>query len=192
LENASFEIPAGSFCVILGPSGAGKSSIANLLVRLYDPESGSICVNGIDIRTVSLKQLRQRIALVEQDTFLFNGSIADNVRYGGDRDVPQILSLNPETVVGDRGLALSGGEKQAIGITRALARNPEILILDEATSAMDAELEKKVLGEVRRVMHGRTIIFITHRVYLAEQADVVLQLKDGHVTVVACSTAMHP
>jgi ABC-type bacteriocin/lantibiotic exporter with double-glycine peptidase domain len=87
---------------------------------------------------------------------------------------------------------MSGGEKQAIGIARALARSPEILILDEATSAMDADLEKKVLGEVRRIMRGRTIIFITHRVYLAGQADVVLQVQDGHVFAVACSTAMHP
>src|SRR5262249_46555745 len=129
--------------------------VANLLVRLYDPESGSIYINGIDIRILSLKELRLRIALVEQDTFLFNGSIADNIRYGGDGEVPKFLPLSSKTVVNDRGLALSGSEKQTIGIARALARNPDILILDEATSAMDAELEKKVLGEVRRVLRER-------------------------------------
>lgn len=192
LENASFEVPGGSFCVIVGSSGAGKSSIANLVVRLYDPESGSIFVDGRNVRRLPLKELRRQVALVEQDTFLFNGTIEDNIRYGGNFAVPQFLPLSPSTIVGDRGLALSGGEKQAIGIARALARNPEILILDEATSAMDADLEKKILQETRRLMHAKTIVLITHREYLAEQADIVLRVQNGQVLAGSCVKALHP
>jgi len=187
LENASFEIPRGSFSVILGSSGAGKSSIANLLVRLYDPDAGSVFIDGIDIRRSPLRELRRRVALVEQDTFLFNGTIDDNIRYGGTLAVPPFLPLSGSTIVGDRGLALSGGEKQAIGISRALARDPDILILDEATSAMDAELEKHVLSEIRRSKGTRTVILITHRTYLASTADIVLHVQDGNVLSAACS-----
>jgi ATP-binding cassette subfamily B protein len=186
LENASFEVPAGSFCVILGSSGAGKSSIANLLVRLYDPDSGSIFIDNVNIRDIPIRTLRGSVALVEQDTFLFNGTIDDNIRYGGDGSTPKFLPLDGETIVGDRGLALSGGEKQAIGISRALARSPEILILDEATSAMDSHLENRVLTEIRR-LHPLTIILITHRAYLADMADIVLHVRDGLVLAAACS-----
>jgi ATP-binding cassette subfamily B protein len=188
LDRAAFTVPGGSFCVILGPSGAGKSSIANLLVRLYDPDAGSILIDETDIRRFPLSELRRHVALVEQDTFLFNGTVDDNIRYGGDAGpFLQFLALPGSTVVGDRGLALSGGEKQAIGIARALARDPKVLILDEATSAMDTELEKKVLTEVRRIQAGRTIILITHRTYLADLADLVLQVQNGEVLVTACS-----
>jgi ATP-binding cassette subfamily B protein len=186
LENASFEVPAGSFCVILGSSGAGKSSIANLLVRLYDPDSGSIFIDNVNIRDIPLRTLRRSVALVEQDTFLFNGTIDDNIRYGGDAGTPKFLPLGGETIVGDRGLALSGGEKQAIGISRALARSPEILILDEATSAMDSDLENRVLTEILR-LRPLTIILITHRAYLADMADIVLNVRDGLVQAAACS-----
>lgn len=191
LENATFTIPKGSFCVILGSSGAGKSSIADLLVRLYDPDSGSVFIDGQNLRDLSLKELRQNVVLVEQDTFLFNGTIEDNIRYGGDSGgSPQFLTLPGSTVVGDRGLALSGGEKQTIGIARALARDPQVLILDETTSAMDTELETKVLNEVRRTLTGRTIILITHRSYLANLADIVLQVQNGQVLVETCSKSL--
>jgi ATP-binding cassette subfamily B protein len=194
LEDASFVIPAGTFCVVLGSSGAGKSSIADLLARIYDPNSGAIFLAGTDLRELSLGELRRKIVLVEQDTFLFNGTIGDNIRYGGDSAGPggavQFVTLPPETVVGDRGLALSGGEKQTIGIARALARNPGILILDEATSAMDPALESRVLGELRRIMAGRTIILITHRTYLAGLADFVLQVDKGRVVLEACSKSL--
>jgi len=191
LENASFTIPGGSFCVVLGPSGAGKSSIANLLVRLYDPDAGAVLVDGIDVRRMPLADLRSQVALVEQDTFLFNGTIDDNVRYGGDAEShPQFMTLPGSTVVGDRGLALSGGEKQTIGIARALARNPKILILDEATSAMDTNLESRVLNELRRLPGRKTIILITHRSYLADIADLVLQVQDGRIMVAACSKSL--
>jgi ATP-binding cassette subfamily B protein len=194
LENASFVIPAGTFCVVLGSSGAGKSSIADLLVRIYDPNSGAVLLGGLDLRRLSLGELRRSVALVEQDTFLFNGTIADNIRYGGEargaERQAQFLTLPPETVVGDRGLALSGGEKQTIGIARALARDPRVLILDEATSAMDPALESRVLDELRRTMAGRTIILITHRTYLARLADLVLQVEDGRVLSEACSKSL--
>ncbi len=191
LDAASFAIPAGSFCVILGPSGAGKSSIANLLVRLYDPDSGRIFLDDVDIREFPLRDLRRRIALVEQDTFLFNGTIRDNIRYGGEANLtPPFLTLPESTVVGDRGLALSGGEKQVIGIGRALARDPEIIILDEATSAMDADLERRVLNEIRRSLHGRTVVLITHRTYLADDADLVLDVQNGRVLTSTCSKSL--
>ena len=190
LDKASVEIPAGTFTVILGSSGAGKSSIANLLVRLYDPEQGTIFIDDVDVRSIPLAQLRREVALVEQDTFLFNGTVDDNIRYGGDSPVPPFLTMPGTTIVGDRGLALSGGEKQAIGIARALARDPRILILDEATSALDPELEKKVLAEVRRAMMGRTVILITHRTYLSDIADMVLQVQGGGIQEVSCSKSL--
>src|SRR5207247_384218 len=119
------------------------------------------------------------------------GTIADNIRYGGDAlEWSRFVALPDSTIVGDRGLALSGGEKQAIGIARALARNPKVLILDEATSAMDRDLETKVLTEVRRLLRGRTIILITHRAYLADLADIVLDVHDGRVIGTACSKSM--
>ncbi len=191
LQNATFEVPVGTLSVVLGSSGAGKSSLANLLVRLYDADGGTIDIDGIDIRQYPLAELRHRIALVEQDTFLFNGTIDDNIRYGGDTvPPPAFLTLPGSTIVGDRGLAVSGGEKQTIGIARALARNPQILILDEATSAMDPDLEKKVLAETRRAMSGRTIILITHRAYLAGMADLVLNVQNGLVQVASCSKSL--
>ncbi|MBI4471795.1 MAG: ABC transporter ATP-binding protein [Acidobacteria bacterium] len=190
-EEATFTIPAGSFCVVLGSSGAGKSSIADLMVRLYDPDAGSIQIDGIDLREFRLADLRRHIVLVEQDTFLFNGTIEENIRYGGGIDpIPNFLTLPTATVVGDRGLALSGGEKQTIGIARALARNSQVLILDEATSAMDTDLESRVLAELRQIMSGRTIILITHRAYLAQLADIVLHVENGRVLVEACSKSL--
>jgi ATP-binding cassette, subfamily B, bacterial len=188
LADASFTIAPRSFCVVVGPSGAGKSSIANLLVRLYDPDSGTILLDGDDLRRFPLLDLRRDIALVEQDTFLFNGTIRENILYGGDiGDLPGFLTLPETTVVGDRGLALSGGEKQTIGIARALARDPKILILDEATSAMDMDLERQVLSEIRRGLAGRTVILITHRAYLGDDADLVLDVQNGRVLTKTCS-----
>jgi ATP-binding cassette subfamily B protein len=183
LTDATFRIQAGTFSVVTGASGAGKSSIADLLVRLYDPDSGTIVINGLDARLYSLAALRKKVALVEQDTFLFNGTVGDNIRYGGTTrsEVPGFLTVPPDALVGDRGLALSGGEKQSIGIARALARDPEVLILDEATSAMDIDLESKVLSELSRIIKGRTIILITHRAYLTRNADLVFEVVDGRI-----------
>lgn len=187
LEDASFVIPEGSLCVVLGSSGAGKSSIADLLTRLLDPESGTVLIGGRDLRQFKLSDIRRAIALVEQDAFLFNATIEDNVRYGGGYVHDNLLPLPPATPVGERGQALSGGEKQCVGIARALARQPQVLILDEATSAMDAELEAKTLREVRAAMTRGTIVLITHRAYLSDLADVVLHVEGGKVVVEECS-----
>jgi ATP-binding cassette subfamily B protein len=182
LRDLSFTIPAGAFAVVLGSSGAGKSSIANLIVRLYDPDSGMVLLDDHDIRKYRLRDLRRKVVLVEQDSFLFNTTIEENIRYGGDLAPPSWLpDAPPQTVAGDRGLSLSGGEKQRIAIARALARNPEVLILDEATSAMDPDLEKAVLEDIRFRMKDRTVILITHRVYLASLAGAVFHLEDGLV-----------
>jgi ATP-binding cassette subfamily B protein len=185
LRNASFTIPAGAFTVLLGSSGAGKSSIANLIVRLFDPDSGIVAVDGRDIRSYRLADLRRRIVLVEQDPFLFNATIEENIQYGGGQSGPAWLpDVPPDTLAGDRGLSLSGGEKQRIAVARALARNPEVLILDEATSAMDPDLEQYVLADIRARTKGRTVVLITHRFYLTSLADAVFQLENGAVSPV--------
>ena len=184
LAGAAFTIPVGSFTVIVGPSGAGKSSIADLLVRLYDPDEGTVLLNGVDLRRFRLTDVRDRIVLVEQDTFLFNTSLEKNVLYGGpvlDDGLTTLTGMAPDTPMGDRGTAVSGGQKQCVGVARAIARKPEVLILDEATSAMDKDMEARVLARVREAMAGGTVILITHREYLTASADTVLRVDDGRV-----------
>ena len=184
LTGATFTLPVGSFCVVVGPSGAGKSSIADLLVRLYDPDDGTVLLNGVDLRRYRLSDVREKIALVEQDTFLFNTTLEDNVRYGGggvETALTDLIDVGLDAQMGDRGLAVSGGQKQCVGIARAVARRPEVLVLDEATSAMDVDLEEKVLFTLREAMSDRTIVLITHREYLIAEADMVLRVDDGRV-----------
>ena len=184
LTGATFTLPVGSFCVVVGPSGAGKSSIADLLVRLYDPDDGTVLLNGVDLRRYRLSDVREKIALVEQDTFLFNATLEDNVRYGGggvETALTDLIDVGLDAQMGDRGLAVSGGQKQCVGIARAVARRPEVLVLDEATSAMDVDLEEKVLFTLRESMSDRTIVLITHREYLIAEADMVLRVDDGRV-----------
>ncbi len=184
LTGATFTLPVGSFCVVVGPSGAGKSSIADLLVRLYDPDDGTVLLNGVDLRRYRLSDVREKIALVEQDTFLFNATLEDNVRYGGggiETALTRLIDVGLDAQMGDRGLAVSGGQKQCIGIARAVGRRPELLVLDEATSAMDVDLQEKVLSALRDSMSGRTIVLITHREYLGADANVVLRVNDGRV-----------
>ena len=197
LDRVSFEIPAGSLCVIIGPSGAGKSTIGDLLLRFYDPDSGVIRIDGHDLRQLRLADLRREIALVEQTPHLFRATVRENIAYGNpDASFEQIrscaqaaaiddfiLSLPEgyETLVGERGSTISVGERQRIALARALLRNPSILLMDEPTASLDPTSEAAVTGAFSRVLKGRTSILITHRMSLVELADVVVVVDSGRI-----------
>jgi ATP-binding cassette subfamily B protein len=199
LEDISLTIPAGCFCAILGSSGAGKSTLADLLVRYLDPDTGSILVDGVDLRRVNLGDLRRQIMLVDQAPYLFNATIADNICYADPRatkeeieragsaaGLDELLLRLPEgyeTKAGERGQALSVGERQRVALARALLRKPSVLILDEPTSALDADTEKLIATNLRAEMTGRTLIVITHRPALAELADCVITIAGGKATM---------
>lgn len=197
LKGLSFEVPAGATVAIVGPSGAGKSTIARLLFRFYDPQAGRILIDGQDIARVTQASLRAHIGIVPQDSVLFNDTIGYNIAYGRDgaemaqvaaaaRDaaiLPFIEKLPQgfETEVGERGLKLSGGEKQRVAIARTLVKNPPILILDEATSALDSRTEQDILSTLKRVAKRRTTIAIAHRLSTIADADRILVLDDGQL-----------
>lgn len=195
LNGVSFQVEAGSFCAIVGPSGAGKSTIADLLVRFIDPDNGMITVDGRDVRDVRLEDLRREIVLVDQAPHLFNATIAENISYanpGASREdieevgrlagLDELIARLPQqydTPTGERGLALSAGERQRIALARALLRRPSVLVLDEPTSALDPETEAVIVRHLRESLRNCTIIVITHRMALAEIADQVVTLRDG-------------
>jgi ATP-binding cassette subfamily B protein len=195
LRGASFSVVAGERIALVGASGSGKSTIADLLVRLIDPDRGTVALDGTDLRDLSLDDLRRRVALVDQQAFVFHASIAENIRYArpdaAADDVRQAASAAgldelidrlPDgfaTIVGERGTALSAGERQRIAIARALLADPSVLVLDEPTAALDQATERQVLAGYERVMRGRTTIVITHRMALASAADRVFELIDG-------------
>lgn len=195
LKGLSFEVPAGSQVAVVGPSGAGKSTIARLVFRFYDPQSGRILIDGQDIRAVTQASLRSHIGIVPQDSVLFNDTIGYNIAYGrdgaGQAEVEQAargaalmdligrLPKGFDTEVGERGLKLSGGEKQRVAIARTLVKNPPILLLDEATSALDTRTEQDILATLHRVSTGRTSLSIAHRLSTIADADQILVLNDG-------------
>lgn len=197
IRDVSFEIPAGSFVGICGPSGAGKSTVLRLLFRFYDPESGTVRIDGQDLRQLTQESLRDILALVPQDVVLFNDTLRANIIYGRPdateaeiRDVVERARLAAfvdglpdglDTMVGERGLKLSGGEKQRVGVARAILKNPAILVLDEATSALDSQTEKDVQVALAEAARGRTTIAVAHRLSTIAGADRILVLDDGHV-----------
>jgi ATP-binding cassette subfamily B protein len=195
---------AGSVCAVAGPSGIGKSTIADLSVRLYDPASGAVRLDGRDIRELRLAELRRHIALVDQSAYLLHASVRENIAYGRpeatkdeivaaacDAAIHDRIATLPEgyeTIVGERGLALSAGERHRITIARALLRNPAVLVLDEPTAALDADTERSLVDTLKRAMRGRTAIIITHRAALMEAADQVVALSgDGCRVSIAAS-----
>jgi ATP-binding cassette subfamily B protein len=197
LKGLSFEVPAGKTVAIVGPSGAGKSTISRLLFRLYDISSGSITIDGQDIREVTQTSLRAAIGMVPQDTVLFNDTIRYNIRYGrwdaGDAEVEEaarlaqidpFIRMSPkgyETQVGERGLKLSGGEKQRVAIARTVLKAPPILVLDEATSALDSHTEAEIQEALDRVSRNRTSLVIAHRLSTIVTADEIIVLDQGRI-----------
>jgi len=197
LEEISLRIPAGTICAIVGPSGSGKSTLSDLLLRFYDPDSGNVTMDGIDLRVLRMQDLRSNVALVEQTPFLFRATIRENIAYGKpgatldeirpcarDAAIDDFIQSLPDaydTIVGERGCTISAGERQRIALARALLRNPRILILDEPTAALDPRSESIVSRTLAGTLCGRTVILITHRISLVEISDLAVVLQNGRI-----------
>lgn len=197
LKDISFSCKPGQMVALVGPTGVGKTTLTSLISRFYDPTSGSILIDGKDIKNVTLKSLRNNISPVLQDTFLFNGTIAENIGYADpNANIDEIIAASKaaiihdsimempnqyETKVGERGMRLSGGQKQRIAIARAILRKAPIIILDEATASVDVETEKEIQKAISDLAGTRTIIAIAHRLSTIQNADIILVLEDGKI-----------
>ncbi len=196
LQSINVVIDRNEFVYIVGPSGAGKTTLCSLLPRFYDVDEGSITIDGLDIRKMTLESLRSHIGIVQQDVFLFDGSIRENIAYGkldaSEEEIWQaarraqleeLIHSQPEgldTLIGERGVKLSGGQKQRLAIARMFLKNPPILILDEATSALDTETELAIQKSLAELAVGRTTLVIAHRLATIKNADrIVVVNKDG-------------
>ena len=199
VDHVSFDIPRGAMIAVVGETGSGKSTMANLLARFYDVDSGAITIDGVDLRDYKISSLRNMIGVVNQEAIMFNETIAANIAYGKpDASREEIIAAAKlanahefivngphqegyDTEVGEKGFKLSGGEKQRVAIARAILRNPPILILDEATSALDTVTEKLVQEALNRVMANRTVFAIAHRLSTIRNADMIIVMQNGRI-----------
>ncbi len=197
LEDFSLELPAGKMIALVGPSGAGKTTVVNLLPRFFDPEAGSISIDGVDVRDLPLKNLRSLIGLVTQETILFNDSVRNNIAYGRTEvslervreaaaasyadEFIMAMPQGYDTVIGESGSQLSGGQRQRLAIARALLKNAPILVLDEATSQLDTESESLVQKALNNLMQGRTTLVIAHRLSTVMSADAIVVMERGRI-----------
>jgi ATP-binding cassette, subfamily B, multidrug efflux pump len=198
LHDISFTVPAGGSLAIVGPTGSGKSSLVNLIPRLFDPQRGEVRIDGVPVTRYPLRQLRRAIGYVPQETFLFSVPLRENVGFGSDADLTETelewagdvsqltkdvedFPARYDTMIGERGVTLSGGQKQRTAIARAVAKDPRILILDDALSAVDTYTEAEILRRLRGVMRERTSIVVAHRISTVKDADEILVLEDGRI-----------
>lgn len=198
LQNVSIEIPQGKRVALVGPSGSGKSTLLNLIPRFYDVTSGSLEVDGVDIRNITLESLRSHVALVSQEVMLFDDTIRANIAYGkwaaSEEEIKEAakaaaahtfiteLSQGYDTIVGEQGIRLSGGQRQRLSIARAMLKNAPILLLDEATSSLDTESERQVQSALNRLMKGRTTVVVAHRLSTVVDADMIYVIEEGEVS----------
>ena len=197
VTDINFSVPAGKTAALVGPSGSGKTTIVRLVLRMYDPDIGSVHVDGHDVKSLTQESLRQNIGVVAQDTILFNASLRDNIIYGKEDATEDevwaavraaaletfVLGL-PEkldTLVGERGMKLSGGERQRVGLARCIIKDPEVVLLDEATSALDSATEREIQHNIADVCKGRTTLMIAHRLSTARRADEIIVLNEGRI-----------
>jgi ATP-binding cassette subfamily B multidrug efflux pump len=197
LKNISFSIKPGETVAILGKTGSGKSSLLNLICRMYDPTNGFICIDGINLKDLNLQEIRKHLGIVPQDPFLFSDTIANNIKFG-------VVSANQEaieeaakkavihdnivhfkekyeTVLGERGITVSGGQKQRLSIARAIIKDPKILIFDDCLSAVDTETEELILNNIKKLSIDKTTLIVSHRISSAKYADHIIVLSDGEI-----------
>jgi ABC-type multidrug transport system fused ATPase/permease subunit len=197
LSGVSLEVPAGRTVALVGPTGSGKTSLVALIARLYDPSEGEVLVDGADVRSVDVASLRHSVAFVADDSFLFSASVAENIAYAKPEATREEIELAArraqaddfinrlperyETVIGERGLTLSGGQRQRVAIARALLADPRVLILDDATSSVDARTEEEIKRGLREVMAGRTTLVVAHRLSTISLADEIVVMEGGSI-----------
>jgi ABC-type multidrug transport system fused ATPase/permease subunit len=197
LEQLDLRVPAGSTVAVVGESGCGKSTLLKLLMRFYDPTEGQVLVDGVDLRDFDLAALRSRVAIVSQEPFIFSGTLRDNIALGAPQaDLGDVIAAaraagleefitglpdRYETIIGERGANLSGGQRQRLAIARALLRNPDVLIFDEATSHLDTTTERLIQENLRGVFAGKTVLLVAHRLSTVREADLIYVMHQGRI-----------